>query len=203
MGRSARADGSVRTRQERDVFEFEKVTTRGGDRGMTSLYNGERLAKDDPVFELLGDLDELNSWLGMVRASLPERESGTIRTVQQRLLVIGSEVATPKNDPLYREIPHLGEADLEALELAERELLDRTTIAPRFILPGDSPESALADLARTVCRRAERKMVSHIRSRGAVHLASGQVYLNRLSDFLFVLARSLAESRKEKDRGAG
>lgn len=187
------------------MIEFEKVTTRGGDRGMTSLYNGERLAKDDPVFELLGDLDELNSWLGVVRASLPgsESESGTIRDIQQRLLVIGAEAATPKNDPLYREIPHLGEPDLEELERAEQELIGRTTIPARFILPGDSPESAWADLARTVCRRAERNMVSYIRSQGAVHLASGQVYLNRLSDFLFVLARSLAEGRSGTDRGAG
>ena len=179
------------------MIEFEKVTTRGGDRGDTSLYNGERLSKGSPVFDVLGGLDELSSWLGVVKASIEEGNAREkIGGIQEKLLVIGAEVATPKYDALFKQIPHLTAEDIESLERDEKALLEETEVPDSFILPGGSLHSAYTDVARTVCRRTERLLVNYIRSEGAVHLAPAQNYLNRLSDYLFILARSLDAAKE-------
>lgn len=177
------------------MIEFDRVTTRGGDRGMSFLANGERRRKDDPLFEALGCLDELASFLGVVRAALAD--SGrkewpeTIRAIQERLLAIGAQMSTPRQDPGYRRVKALQPEDLQRLEEQEKALLDRTKIPGRFILPGDNAAAAHIDVARAVCRTAERRIVTCIRDQGMAHLAPCQVYLNRLSDYLFILARHL------------
>ena len=182
------------------MIEFDKVTTRGGDRGESSLYNGERRRKDDLLFEAMGDVDELSSHLGVARAHCEDRRlAGTIEGIQRTLLQVGAQVATPKNDPLYTKIKCVEEADVVALEEVESDYLRSTDIAGEFVLPGGTPLSAHLDVCRTVCRRAERRIVACIRDRGMIQLAAAQHYLNRLSDFLFVVARN-ADQRGEGRR---
>lgn len=172
------------------MIEFEKVTTRGGDRGESSLYNGERRRKDDLLFETMGDVDELSSQIGVARAHCQDRRISDLLTRAQRtLLSIGAQIATPKNDPLYDRISVVTEDDVVSLETAESAYLSKTEIGGEFVLPGDNPLSAHLDVARTVCRRAERKIVTCIRDRGMIQLVAAQHYLNRLSDLLFILAR--------------
>ncbi len=179
-----------------DEKDFAMVTTRGGDRGETSLYNGERRRKDDLLFEALGDLDELSSFLGAARAAgaaeVPGRlPDGLVEGFQRNILRIGARIATPPDDPLSATLKPVTGADVEDLEGEEKRLLLRTRIEPVFVLPGGYAVSAAVDVARAVCRRAERRLVSLIRDRGRTELADAQRYLNRLSDFLFVLARNL------------
>lgn len=182
------------------MIEFEKVTTRGGDRGDSSLYNGERRRKDDLLFEAMGDVDELSSQLGVVKAECENKKLLTLLADTQRcLLSIGAQIATPKDDQLYSKIAVLTEGDVTNLEKAEAAYLERTEIGSQFVLPGASPLSAKLDVARAICRRAERRIVTCIRDRGMIQLAPSQHYLNRLSDLLFILARHV--SQKELHRG--
>lgn len=162
------------------------VTTRGGDRGESSLYSGERLRKDDFIFEVLGDIDELSSNLGIVRSlsQLPE-----ILDIQKHLLAMGAQIATSRNSPNYPSVPKIDREDVNLLEERERTLLERTPISSSFISPGDSLISAHMDVARTLARRCERRMVTLIRDRLRSDLIESQRYLNRLSDYLFILAR--------------
>lgn len=178
------------------MIEFDKVTTRGGDRGESSLYNGERRIKDDMIFETLGDIDELVSWIGYVKAELAAGVdspaaglAGQLAVIQKNLMRLSAEIATPSRDPLYKKLDHITKADVEALEELEEFYLPRTEIGSEFVLPGDNPHSARLDIARTICRRAERRVVTCIRSGFLGHLAAGQNYLNRLSDLLFIMAR--------------
>lgn len=176
------------------MIEFDKVTTRGGDRGESSLYNGERRRKDDPLFEAMGDVDELSSQLGVVRASAGGGTlSSQIKEIQATLLKIGAQIATPKSDPLYATLRFVTDDETLALERVEKEYLARTEIGDKFILPGENLLSAHIDVARTICRRAERRVVSCIRNAGMIELAPAQRYLNRLSDFLFICARNAAQ----------
>lgn len=169
-------------------IDFDLVTTRNGDGGKTSDYSGTVDWKDSPVFELLGDLDELNSWLGVLKHLGPPRAQ--LEAVQTVLLNLGSRVATAPSSPLATKLKAVGDPQIDDLERWERKLFDSgVKIQPQFVLPGASPRSAQADVARTVCRRAERKMVAFVRD-GRPDLAPGARYLNRLSDVLFVLARS-------------
>lgn len=174
---------------------FEMVTTKGGDMGETSLYNGERRRKDDLIMDVVGDLDELGAFLGAARAELfvsgKKQESDIIVDIQKTLFIIGGEAATPENDKLFKNISRMTEKHILFLEKEEKRLLKTTTIKPVFVTAGDNCASASVDVARAVCRRAERHMVSLIRERGFTYLATGQRYLNRLSDLLFILARSL------------
>ncbi len=178
------------------MMEFERVTTRGGDRGESSLYNGERRVKDDAVFEALGDIDELSSWIGLVKAevradkgvSFPRMEE-ELSDIQRTLMRLSAEIATPVRDPLYKKLTHLTQDDVENLETMEGLYLSKTEIGSAFIVPGTGLHSARLDIARTICRRAERRLVTCIRSGYLGHLSTGQNYLNRLSDLLFIFAR--------------
>ena len=161
---------------------------------MSHLADGEPRRKDDPLFEALGDVDELTSWLGVVRSSTKsEKLRKELAHIQENLLAVGAQVATPRLSPLYRTLKFLEDRELKRLEAAEKQLLSKTEIAPRFVLPGDVPLAAWIDVARTVCRRSERHVVALIRNAGMIHLALCQNYLNRLSDYLFVLARGVTQ----------
>ena len=177
-------------------LDFDQVTTRGGDDGVTSLYNGERRRKDDLVFEVLGDVDELGSFLGLAKAEALDTELKKLIEDPQRLLFrIGALVATPVQDELFSRLEPVGAKDLHELETKERKLLEDAKIEPAFVLSGATRLSASLDAARTVARRAERHLVALIRDRGSRELADCQRYLNRLSDFLFVLARWSEQKR--------
>lgn len=172
--------------------EFETVTTRTGDGGQSADYSGRRDWKDAPHFEVLGDLDELSSWLGMLRHASwwPTAASKPLLIAQRRLQTLGSMVATPPDSPEASRIPRLTSAEVDEIEAWEQSLFSAgLVIRPVFVLPGATKASAQADVARTVCRRAERHLVGYIRTSARFDLNEGARYLNRLSDWLFLLAR--------------
>jgi cob(I)alamin adenosyltransferase len=178
--------------------DFDLITTRGGDRGESSLYSGERYRKDDLFFECLGDLDELGSVLGVCRAALDRRASGyrpaspqpgTIEEIQKTLQRLSAAVATEPAHPLRTTFRSIDETDVESLERAEKALLMHVRIAVGFVLPGRNERSAACDWARAVARRTERRIVAVIRDKGRPDLHACQRYLNRLSDYLFICAR--------------
>ena len=177
---------------------FEWVTTRGGDRGESGYYSGEWRRKDDLIFESVGEIDEVNSFAGVARARLRAEfgDDFQLTAMQRTLLRVGSMIATSPEHELYATFEHVSDKDVEALERVERKLLKKTRIDPVFVLPGETESSAAVDAARSVCRRAERCLVTVIRERGRNDLHACQNYLNRLSDYLFVLARHVEQQGK-------
>lgn len=170
------------------MIEFDRITTRGGDRGETSLIDGRRLRKDAPVFEALGDMDELFSYLGVVRASgLEEGWNKRIESIQEDLLNLGGAIAASKE--ASKKQPSLAREDVERLEKWEKELMDGEEFEGVFVRPGANLLSAHAHVARTMARRLERRLVTAIRDRNRDDLAPAQNYVNRLSDLLYLLAR--------------
>ena len=170
---------------------LSKIVTRTGDAGTTGLGDGSRVAKDSARIEAIGTVDELNSTLGALLAeALPEGVASMLADVQHDLFDLGGELSIPG---------HTAIVDDQVLRL-EREVERYNADLPplkEFVLPGGSRPAALAHVARTVCRRAERAIV---------HLAAGEPvsdaarrYLNRLSDLLFVLARSLNRAAGRND----
>ncbi|MBX7165596.1 MAG: cob(I)yrinic acid a,c-diamide adenosyltransferase [Pirellulales bacterium] len=167
-----------------------KIYTRTGDQGETGLFGGPRVSKDAPRIEAYGTVDELNAVLGLVlTAPLPPAIGEILRRVQHELFELGAQLATP--DPAKHNLSLIGPDKVAAIE-AE---IDRyeATLPPlkNFILPGGSPAAAWLHLARTVSRRAERRVVTLARSPGEHVSIDAGIYLNRLSDLLFVLARAV------------
>lgn len=166
-----------------------RVTTRTGDAGDTSLFGKGRVRKTDARIAALGDLDEAQSAIGVARALAPRSAIGQqLLELQQGLYVAMAEVATPTSD-LARLPARLDAAAVATLETALDTLKARTPIEGRFVVPGEEPLSAALDYARTVARRAERSVVACVDTA----VVSGEAlvpWLNRLSDLLFVLARS-------------
>jgi cob(I)alamin adenosyltransferase len=162
---------------------LSKISTRTGDAGETGLGNGARVPKDSARIAALGDVDELNSALGVLLAEeLPAEVRAVFEQVQHDLFDLGGELSIPGH-------AMLGEAQVAALEAAlERWNRDLAPLK-EFILPGGSRAAAAAHLARTVCRRAERTLVGLARSEPVGDPA--RRYLNRLSDLLFVAGRTL------------
>ena len=160
-----------------------KVYTRTGDDGTTSLGNGRRTDKDSPRLTVIGDIDELNSLLGVLTASnLPDDMAGYLLNIQHRLFDIGAELSVPGNAVI--DMTHVHRLE---------ELIDNynTDLKPlkEFILPGGILPAAICHLARSVCRRAERHIVKLGRSEYVN--PNTLIYVNRLSDLLFVFARIL------------
>jgi cob(I)alamin adenosyltransferase len=167
-----------------------KIYTRTGDAGETGLFGGGRVPKDDPRVAAYGDVDELNSAIGVARATPPAHGyDGVLESIQRDLFAIGGHLATP--DPA-RVARALEKAELSEARTAEFERLmdDADLELPplrAFVLPAGTPKAAALHQARTVCRRAERSVV-HLSHAGPVPPLF-VVYLNRLSDLLFTLAR--------------
>jgi cob(I)alamin adenosyltransferase len=172
-----------------------KIYTRTGDSGTTGLFGGGRVGKDEARVEAYGSVDELNACIGVVRATCGRGElEQTLEAIQGDLLTLGAELGcAPGKEPRLGMVL-IGAADVARLEdlidLSEAKLDPLKT----FVLPGGSPAAASLHVARTVCRRAERRVIASRRSAPirdeVIH------YLNRLSDLLFVLAR-------EANRNAG
>jgi cob(I)alamin adenosyltransferase len=162
---------------------LSKIVTRTGDAGTTGLGDGSRVAKDAPRIEAIGAVDELNSVLGILLAeALPDGVAAVLTGVQHDLFDLGGELSIPGHaavtDEHVTRLEHAVEifnADLEPLK--------------EFVLPGGTRAAAIAHVARTVCRRAERASITLARSEDVGMPA--RKYLNRLSDLLFVLARAL------------
>ena len=170
---------------------LSKIYTRTGDDGSTGLGDGARVRKDDIRVEAYGTVDELNSVLGVVQAcGLPEGPAQLLAGVQQKLFDLGGELCIPGTAVLTA-------IDVDQLEVALDQL--NATLPPLkdFILPGGNAAAAACHLARTVCRRAERRVIS-LAEEASVNEYSVS-YLNRLSDLLFVLARSLNVSSDDAE----
>ncbi len=164
------------------------ISTKTGDAGETGLANGERLSKASPLFEIIGTLDELNSWLGLVAVDIHEKnpQRAVVYAIQNTLFVVGAELAkSPK--------AQLKQAELDRIEQQAEEL--QRAMADnwhtKFLLPGGTKNGAHCDIARTVSRRLERVLVSfhHIYPVRSLILQ----YINRLSDYLYVLRCYLNE----------
>jgi len=173
-----------------------KIYTGSGDRGKTSLFSGERVSKSDPLVEAYGDVDELNSILGGLAASLPPEEGELVEEIQQIqsvLLHIGARLAVTPGSPVSAELEEITEEHSKGLESAIDRMDESLPTLKDFVLPGGHISAAWAHVARAVCRRAERHVVrlptTQTASEDSEQLRNVVVYLNRLSDYLFVVAR--------------
>jgi cob(I)alamin adenosyltransferase len=166
-----------------------KIYTKTGDGGETSLFDNTRVSKAHTRVDAYGEVDELNACLGLARAQLADADLGAeLVQIQQDLFALGAELADPARRIAERVAKaHLRPEDAERLERAIDRLEGELPPLKRFILPGGSAGGATLHLARTVCRRAERRVVSL--GPGAVDSLI-VIYLNRLSDLLFVMARA-------------
>jgi cob(I)alamin adenosyltransferase len=175
------------------MVKLNRIYTRTGDDGTTGLVDGSRTPKDAPRMAAIGDVDELNAAIGMVALHLEGEALARLRMIQNDLFDLGADLATPGDDftpgEMTLRIVPKQVARLESeLDLMNEALLPLTS----FILPGGSAAGAALHVARTVCRRAERKAVSAARS---VSLNPEALkYLNRLSDYLFVMGRAVNEN---------
>ena len=166
-----------------------RVTTRTGDGGDTSLFGKERVRKHDPRIEALGDLDEAQSALGVARSQAAGTVAAAILELQRGIYVAMSEVATPSSD-LTRLPQRIDALAVAAIDEQAAALRVTARIEGRFVIPGEDQLSASLDLARTVIRRAERRVVALVDA-GAMDGTQLIPWLNRLSDIVFVLARSV------------
>ena len=170
---------------------LSKIYTRTGDDGSTGLGDGSRVDKDSLRVEAFGAVDELNSAIGMLAAyPLPEVVAAGLQEIQHDLFDLGGELCIPGHSVL-------GDRQVERLEHCLDRLNGDLEPLKEFILPGGVPAAAACHLARTVCRRAERRAVSLARTETVN--AAGLRYLNRLSDLLFVMARSLNHDAGQAD----
>ena len=172
-----------------------RVYTRTGDKGETALVGGRRVPKDSPRIEAYGTIDELNAFIGLARVFNAERKKSgrrhrwldeVLRRLQNELFDLGSELATPA-DAVYEGMFRVGAEQVTALERLMDECQKELTPLKSFILPGGGPVGGFLHQARTVCRRAERRVLelARVEDIGEWPLK----YVNRLSDLLFVLSR--------------
>ena len=163
------------------------IYTKTGDKGETSLASGVRVAKTDPRIEAYGTVDELNSWIGMLRASLPENHiQDQLSIVQNKLFNLGAALSEAPGEWILAD-------DIRTLETWIDEMQAIVPKQKAFILPMGSEPVCRCHICRTVCRRAEREMIE---SNANLTLLQ---YINRLSDFLFVLARYICHLAGEKE----
>jgi len=167
-----------------------KIYTRTGDEGDTGLFGGGRVPKDHPRVEAYGDIDELNAAIGLARSIEPmPRIDEVLVPVQRDLFSLGALLATPDREKMREQLAK-ARLDNERIAQLERAIDDcDAELEPlkAFVLPGGTPKAAALHVARTVCRRAERRVVSLMRDDEVPALTG--IYLNRLSDLLFMLAR--------------
>ncbi len=180
---------------------FVKIYTRKGDDGSTGLFFGGRVTKDDTGPEAYGVVDEAVAALGTVRAAAPAPLAAAVLAVQRDLFVVAAELATgaEQRTRLMAGVSLTTQAMVESLEVRIDVLAADAAMPKEFVVPGGSAIAAALDVARTTVRRAERRVVSHMRAAG-IEDSHVVPYLNRLADYLFALARSeeaIRESSKE------
>jgi cob(I)alamin adenosyltransferase len=170
---------------------LSKIYTRGGDQGETGLGDGQRVSKDHARVTAYGSVDELNAVLGLVLAVAPPADGETVdllRSIQNELFDVGADLCLPqKSDEKPGQVLRVRAEQVARLEAAIDRCNANLTPLKTFVLPGGTPTAAWCHLARTVCRRAERDVVTLARTESINPQAL--IYLNRLSDLLFVLAR--------------
>ncbi len=175
------------------------IYTKTGDKGTTSLVGGTRMDKDDPRVEAYGTVDELNSHIGLL-AEMVRRHEGSyykqLKAVQHHLFDIQTLLAT-EDEAIYARLPQVKQEDIDELEHQIDAITDRIPKLKNFVIAGGNVEGAQCHVCRTVCRRAERRIVSM--AHGVSVDSAILRYINRLSDYLFVLARAvvLADGKVE------
>ncbi|MCB2206530.1 cob(I)yrinic acid a,c-diamide adenosyltransferase [bacterium] len=174
-----------------------KIYTRTGDQGKTALFGGRRVGKDSARIDAYGTVDELNALLGFARASaVHETVHGLIVALQHELFTLGADLATPL-DSENVSVPRIEQQHIDTMEQRIDGLEEELEPIRFFILPGGTETAARLHMARTVCRRAERLLV-HLSTLEDINELDLQ-YVNRLSDFLFVLARYANHTAGQKD----
>jgi cob(I)alamin adenosyltransferase len=173
-----------------------KIYTGTGDRGKTSLFSGQRVSKANARIEAYGDMDELNSIIGALSANLGPPHSDPVEELQQiqtDLFAIGALLATTPDSPAMDTIAGIGDEHIEFLEKSIDRMEQALPELKGFILPGGDPTAAWAHVARTVCRRTERRIVGFLDASFKLQTPDpyqrALIYINRLSDYLFVFAR--------------
>ena len=166
---------------------LSKIYTKTGDTGTTGLGDGARVSKSSPRIDAIGDIDELNSHLGLLLAenNLPPSLKPTLIRIQHELFELGGELSIPNYVRITGDMVTQLEHELDALNTALPHLKE-------FILPGGSRPTAQCHVARTVCRRAERRLVALAQQETVS--AEALMYLNRLSDLLFVMCRAISQA---------
>ena len=187
-------------------MRITKVYTRGGDKGETGLVGGERVSKSHPRINAYGTVDELNAIIGLVRtfwgqALVTETDKALLdamlHRIQNHLFNVGADLATPTNFR-WEGMIRVGDTDVKWLEQCIDSLNDDLEPLKEFILPGGGPVGAFFHQARTVCRRAEREVITSMRKDQNIE-AGPMTYLNRLSDYLFVAGRWVAKKLNQPE----
>ena len=171
-------------------MKITKVYTRGGDMGKTSLVGGQRVSKASERLEAYGTVDELSSHLGLLASLLADDDDKAMITrIQNNLFNVCTNLATDQEQTTLSPSAYLPEGEIELVEQKIDEIMKLLPEKQGFVLPGGTKEAAQAHVCRTVCRRAERRIVAL--SEEADVSPEVQQYINRLSDYLFVLAKKL------------
>lgn len=175
-----------------------KIYTKTGDKGETSLIGGTRLPKHHMRIEAYGTVDELNSFIGLIRDNVSEKELfDLLIEIQDRLFTIGSLLATDPTKDTKMQLPQLKEEDVVLLEKAIDKMNETLPEMKHFVLPGGHTTVSYCHVARCVCRRAERAVLKLAENENVDELI--YKYLNRLSDYLFVLSRKLTQDLKANE----
>jgi len=166
-----------------------KISTKTGDNGETSLYNNKRVSKDNIQIEICGTLDEFNSSLGVALTKIRDQQNiDFLSNIQKLLFIIGAHFATNINE--RTKLPQLKEKDIKNLENSIELLENKLPIQKEFIIPQGSETASFLFFSRTICRRAERRIVSYLKDKKIdKNMKNILKFINRLSDYLFLLAR--------------
>ncbi len=176
-----------------------KIYTKTGDKGTTSLIGGVKVSKANLRIEAYGTVDELNSWIGYVNDSLKPKHGGKVlKEIQDQVFIVGSSLAFAPDKETKIMIPDLHEEDILLLEKEIDKMDKKIKPLKSFVLPGGHPFVSIIHIARCVCRRAERVCVALSENKEPVEPVIIK-YLNRLSDYLFTLARMTAAKLKVKE----
>jgi cob(I)alamin adenosyltransferase len=176
----------ILSRKREEPVRLDRIYTRGGDRGETSLGDGSRVAKTDPRIEAYGTVDELNAAIGLAATSVPAEMQAGLEQIQNELFDLGADLSVPL--AASGERLRVEQSAVDALEASCDLVNDRLEPLRSFVLPAGTEAAARLHLARTICRRAERRAVALAASEAVNPVAIA--YLNRLSDLLFILARA-------------
>lgn len=187
------------------IFMGNKVYTKTGDKGTTGLFGGKRVSKDDVQIEAYGNVDELNSFIGLLRdlvneAGNAQNISEQLIFIQDRLFSIGAHLATDieKIEKVKEMLPPLYDEDIKTLEISIDKMEEELEPMKSFILPGGHIIVSYCHICRCVCRRAERSIIAYARQSREIepHILP---FMNRLSDYLFVLARYFTKKLNVKE----
>ncbi len=172
------------------INKVSQISSKAGDKGTSRSFSNESYKKNDILFEVLGTMDELSSYLGLIYHFV---KFDRIKIIQKQIQNINSKLATSVESDLYKKLQFITDQDVESLETEMQAMLDKHPIEPRFYLPGSEKtrNGAYFDYARTIARKAERRLTEFVDRHDRKDLQREEKYLNRLSDYLFVLSLNI------------